>query len=683
MEHALQEPLPRFIVQVILIIVCARLVGLVVRRVGQPMVIAEIVAGIMLGPSVFGLVAPDAMTTLFPTAGMAQLGLMSQCGLVLFMFLVGLELDLGLLRGRGHTSVVISHSSIIVPFALGLLSSIYLHPRMVPDVPYWPFALFMGVAMSITAFPVLARILSERQILRTRLGTIAIACAAVDDITAWCILAFVVSTARAGGVVEAFWTTSLALVYVAAMLFVVRPLLQRVQSISGTGAAPSQNVVAAIFAALLLSAWTTEIIGVHALFGAFMFGAVMPKKGGFARALAEKLEDIVVVFMLPIFFAYSGLRTEIGLLDTTWEWLVCGFIILLACIGKFCGSAFPARWTGLRWRESFALGLLMNTRGLMELVVLNIGLDLGVISPTLFTMMVLMALFTTFLTTPVLELVYPAEEIRRELIRTHERTLEPVRGDRGTAMLLCLADEEPGPSMVDVTRAVLGDGAARGEVFALHLRDADERTSEMLEPGILPTLPIAGVEQRGRDVGLSIKPLSFVSADTARDICDVAEVKDVDLVLMGAHKPLLGHAVFGGVVHRVLESAGAHVCVLVGAPRRAERILVPFADGPHDRLAIELAQRLQVAWGAELTIFRVADDVDPAEAVVKEARSGYDLVVVGVGREWGTVPQRFALRTERLLEGSGPPLLVVRAGKDARPLAPAIADAPRSEGTGG
>jgi len=406
MRPLLHTPLALFIVQALLIISVARLIGLLARRMRQPMVIAEIVAGIVLGPSVLGLAAPGLAAAVFPRDSLGLISMFSQVGLILFMFLVGLEFDGTMLRGRGHTSVVISHTSIIVPFALGAVLARYLYPRLSPPtVPFSSFTLFMGAAMSITAFPVLARILVERRLLHSKLGAVAITCAAVDDVTAWCILAFVVSIVRAGSLGDAARTTALALVYIGVMLALVRPFLRRLAGRSANKEGLSQNLVAMTLVLLLLSSLTTEIIGIHALFGAFMIGSIIPKANGFAQILADKLEDLVVVFLLPLFFAYSGLRTQIGLLDSLNAWWMCGLVVGVACLGKFGGSTVAARLTGLRWREATALGVLMNTRGLMELIVLNIGLDLGVIAPTLFAMMVLMALVTTLATTPLLALL--------------------------------------------------------------------------------------------------------------------------------------------------------------------------------------------------------------------------------------------------------------------------------------
>ncbi|HEU4559343.1 MAG TPA: cation:proton antiporter, partial [Longimicrobium sp.] len=403
------------LVQIAVVIIAARMVGLLFRRIGQPQVMGEMVAGILLGPSFFGWIAPGLSAQLFPPASLGFLNSISQVGLLVFMFLVGLELNPRLLRERGHTALVTSHASIVVPFFLGALLSLHLYPRLSDSsVTFHGFALFMGAAMSVTAFPVLARILTERGLTRTRVGTVAIACAAVDDVTAWCILAVVVAIVRATGHGLPPWATVLgSAVYVVAMVLVVRRALAPLERRYEQNGRMTQDMLGLILLVALASAWTTEALGVHALFGAFLAGAVMPKGKGFVHALTDKLEDVTVVLLLPLFFAFTGLRTRIGLVEGAEMWGFCALIVLVAVAGKFGGSAVAARLTGMRGREALAIGALMNTRGLMELVILNIGLDIGVISPAVFAMMVMMALVTTFMTSPLLELVYPPRLIRR------------------------------------------------------------------------------------------------------------------------------------------------------------------------------------------------------------------------------------------------------------------------------
>jgi len=399
---ASNDALMHVLVALALIIVVARAMGSLFKRLNQPAVIGEVIAGILLGPSLLGRMVPEASAFLLPPSVAPYLGVIAQIGVILFMFLVGLHLDTSLLKKRSHTSVAISHASIIAPFILGALLALWLYPRLSSrEVPFTIFALFMGVSMSVTAFPVLARILTDRRMHQTRMGTIALSCAAVDDVTAWCLLAFVVGLAQSHPS-SAGITVALTFCYIAFMLVVVRPgavwLARRYEHPSRVG----QRTLALICVALLLSALATELIGIHALFGAFLLGAVIPHDSGLARAALEKLEDVVVVLFLPAFFAFTGLRTEIGLVIGVEQWLICGLIILVASAGKFGGTLVAARLTGLDWRDAASLGVLMNTRGLMELIVLNVGLDLGVLSPTLFAMLVLMAVVTTLATTPAL-----------------------------------------------------------------------------------------------------------------------------------------------------------------------------------------------------------------------------------------------------------------------------------------
>jgi Kef-type K+ transport system membrane component KefB len=350
--------------------------------------------------------SPDALAFLLPASVVPLLSVIAKIGVILFMFLVGLELDLGKLRGSAGPTVAISHASIVAPFLLGAAAALALYPVYAePAVGFTAFSLFIGVSLSVTAFPVLARILTDRRVERTRLGTLALACAAVGDATAWVLLAAVAGVASAA-VVGIGWTLLGVAAYSLVMAVAVRPaagwFARRQERVEGPLGYGPQGVV---FVALLLSAAATEAVGIHALFGAFLFGAILPHDSRLAAELRVRVNDIVVVLFLPTFFAFTGLRTQIGLLDSTRDWLVCAAIVGIATIGKFGGSFVAARFSGIGLREAAALGILMNTRGLMELVVLNVGLDLGVITPTLFAMLVLMALVTTVATTPILDLV--------------------------------------------------------------------------------------------------------------------------------------------------------------------------------------------------------------------------------------------------------------------------------------
>jgi Kef-type K+ transport system membrane component KefB len=401
---------PYLLLTLAAVIVLGRALGWLFRHGGQPPVVGEVIAGILLGPSVFGQLVPGGPAMLLPPEVAPYLREVAQLGVILYMFLVGLELNAGLLREKAHAAVAISHASIVVPFVLGAALALVLYPRLShAGVPFTSFALFMGVAMAITAFPVLARILTDRGLSRTELGILALACAATDDVTAWCLLAFVVGVAQAE-VQSALVVVLLSVAYLAAMFLVARPLLQRLAARCRGNDVP-RDVVALVLVALLLSALATELIGIHALFGAFVLGAVIPHDSGLARVFTRRLGDLVTVLFLPAFFAFTGMRTQIGLLAGPADWLLCGLIIAVATAGKFGGTFMAAHIAGLPWRTGAALGALMNTRGLMELIVLNIALDLGVISPALFAMMVLMALATTVATTPALRLLAPAEAV--------------------------------------------------------------------------------------------------------------------------------------------------------------------------------------------------------------------------------------------------------------------------------
>jgi Kef-type K+ transport system membrane component KefB len=392
------------IAQLLVVVLATQIFGSLASLVRQPFVIGEIAAGLLLGPSLLGQIWPEAYQQIFPADSLETLRLLSQVGVILFMFTVGLDLDLKHLRHQAPTAIAVSHFSIVIPFFLGVTIALALYTRYAPiGVPFHAFALFMGIALSITAFPVLARVLEERRLARTPLGSTAIACAAVDDVTAWSLLAMVVTLVTAGGVGSTLAMMAGALgAFIAVMVWGVRPLLMR---LFADGDAPlTRGRTATVLLVLLSAALLTELIGIHALFGGFLVGVIVPPIEALRRRLRERLESLSSVFLLPLFFAFTGLRTQIGLLNDAASWAVCIGIILTAIAGKLVGSMLAARWTGSTWRDAFAIGALMNTRGLMELVALNVGYDLGILSPRMFTMLVVMALVTTVMTGPLLDL---------------------------------------------------------------------------------------------------------------------------------------------------------------------------------------------------------------------------------------------------------------------------------------
>lgn len=687
----------RLLCQIAVILAASQLVGRIFERLNQPKVMGEMVAGIMLGPSLLGWLWPDASALLFTSGTTHYLNILSQVGVVFFLFLIGLELDPKLLRNRGHTAVVVSHASIIAPFLLGGLLTVYLYPLVFTDTPAMRFSsatLFMGAAMSITAFPVLARILTERNLHKTPVGAVTITCAAVDDVTAWCMLAFVVGFARADGLAPAILTAAFSAIYVMAMMFIIRPLLLKLERMSERQGGVGRAVVGIVFMAVLLSAAATEAIGIHALFGAFLMGAIMPKSSKFVRELNDKIEDFVVVLLLPIFFAYTGLHTQIGLLNTGEMWLLTALIVFVASAGKFGGSTIAARVCGLHWREAAAIGILMNTRGLMELVILNIGRELGVITDAVFAMMVIMALVTTFLTTPILNWVYPDRLLRaareRELAADAYGILMPISLPRSAKPLLRLADVIAGPD------------EHKKNIIALHLRRAEEHEAyraaindESAEDRSVIDLII----EQSKALHIPIEPLAFMSRDPAADIARIAYENQVNLVLMGFHNPVIGQNFLGGTVHRVLQEAQTSVGIFIdrGLHEKPKNILVPYLGSPHDKLALELTARMGRNAGAAVTMlhivkpgrgtgattdeklnaqgtseqvfadptqpvpvtFKVVESNDPIAAVLDYAKP-FDLVAIGIAEEWGLTSQLFGWRAERIARDCPSSLLITR-----------------------
>jgi Kef-type K+ transport system membrane component KefB len=401
----LDSPLSHLFLQLVVIIAASRGMGRLFGRLGQPPVVGEMAMGVLLGPSLFGWLAPDVFAFVFPAASLDTLKLLSQIGVCLFMFTVGMELNVGLVRQKASTAILVSHASIVIPFLLGTSLAWFLYTHLAaPGATFTAFALFLGISMSITAFPVLARVLQDRGLSRTTLGATAITCAAVDDVTAWTLLAFVVAIVQSASLAGSVFNLLLVLVFVAVMVWGVKKVLPIALGKSLEDEHPSRGALALVTLVVVASALCTEAIGIHALFGAFLAGTIMPETQGFRHKLTVRLENFSSVLLLPLFFVFTGLRTEVGLLAGADDWLLCLLIIAVATAGKLGGSALTARFSGMPWHESLQLGALMNTRGLMELIALNIGYDMGILSARIFTMLVIMALVTTMLTGPLLTL---------------------------------------------------------------------------------------------------------------------------------------------------------------------------------------------------------------------------------------------------------------------------------------
>lgn len=529
------------LLQIVVIIIVARIFGVIFKKIGQPMVIGEILAGIVLGPSLLGVYFPEVSTFLFPVSSLGNLSILSQIGLVLFMFVVGMELDLRILKNKAHEAVVISHASIIIPFALGVGLAYFIYTQHAPlHIQFSSFALFIGISMSITAFPVLARIIQERGIHKTKMGAVVITCAAADDITAWCLLAAVIAIVKAGSFVSSLYTILLAVAYVLVMLKVIKPFLKRVGELYQTDKSLSKNLVAIFFLVLLISAFITELIGIHALFGAFMAGVVMPDNTRFRNMFIEKIEDIALVVFLPLFFVMSGLRTEIGLLNDIELWKITGVIILIAIIGKFVGSAVAAKFVGQNWRDSLTIGALMNTRGLMELVVLNIGYDLGVLNSEIFAMMVIMALVTTFMTGPSIDLINRIFKSDKEVVNNKKYELARYK------ILLFFRNPHKGVSLVRLANALSKKVDDNTSITAVHMSSPTglhQMDSELYEKD-----SFSPIISEAQSLNRKIISLFKISNDVVVDVSEVANKGSYDLMLMNLEESIFEGSLLGRIL---------------------------------------------------------------------------------------------------------------------------------------
>ncbi|WP_102408326.1 cation:proton antiporter [Parabacteroides bouchesdurhonensis] len=527
--HHVESPIGILLLQIITILLTCRLFGWIFLKIGQPTVIGEIVAGIILGPSILGHLLPDVSGFLFPSESLANINILSQFGLILFMFAIGMELDITEVRKKLKETILISHTSTIVPFFFGMLTAYFVYEAYADKgTPFLSFALFIGIAMSITAFPVLARIIQEKGLTKTHLGTISLASAANGDITAWCLLAVVVAIAQAGTMLSAIYNIAFSIIYIVIMFLAVRPFLRMIGHIYHNKEVIDKGLIAFIFLLLIISSYLTEILGLHALFGAFIAGVVMPGNIKFRKIMTEKVEDVSLALFLPLFFVSTGLRTEIGLLNSPELWWMCGIFILVAIAGKFGGALFSARFVGESWKDSLYIGALMNTRGLMELVVLTIGYEMNILPPTIFVMLVLMTLVTTFMTTPLVSFIKFCYKTRDKIIE--QKHIEPVSGI--FKVLLSFGRASNGQIMLDVAHQMFSHRKNKLEITALHLTVGSDvnplHTDNFEEVSFGPILYGA------QKLGIPIQTRYEVSNNAGQDICDIVNNEGYDFLLVGA-----------------------------------------------------------------------------------------------------------------------------------------------------
>ncbi len=694
------------------IILAARAFGMLARKVGQPAVVGEVLAGIMLGPTVLGRFWPAGPGLLFPTS--VPLKEIADLGLVFFMFLVGLELDPRLIKQEGRRAFLISICGIIGPLVLGMAAAFAIAPvnasgKFLEGVPHPPttlsFALFLGAAMCITAFPILARILVETGLYKVRFGILALCAAAVDDAIAWILLAGVVGITKSGSAAQALPVFGLTLLFVGFMATAGRKLLGLLSRRYDEVGRLSLDQTALILSGVLLSAWCTEIIGIHAIFGAFIFGAIMPKGSGMTHELTDKVEDFTVVVLLPVFFAVTGLRTNLLSINSPSliGWML--LIVTAATLGKLAGTGLASWATGSSKRDSLIIGALMNTRGLTELVILTIGLNLGVLSDVTFAMMVVMALATTLMAAPIVSRLISREEQMRLLVESSGGA--PVQAAPAVRILAALGNPLNAPYLVDVAIRMLGNQkpaelllvrlvpTPRAAEFRTGLLDEESQVGEAVES-------MRPLVEQAAAAGVVARPISFLTDDVAPDLARIAADQKCVAIVLGWHRASLARHLIQRLVHRVFELAECDVVVFVDRAgkgiRRVEgdqkSVLVVQTVGPHDAAAARVGRALATGLGASMRLLglpprefvggvseelsRRADAVRqeqgiwvtpvihdrPHDEVLIEESADAAATVLPVGDDW-EYDDDFGANASKWSDETSSPTLVVRGAETA------------------
>ncbi|GAB2230133.1 hypothetical protein Droror1_Dr00014390 [Drosera rotundifolia] len=699
-DNPLNFAFPLLIVQTTLIIVVSRLFAYLFKPLRQPKVIAEIIGGIILGPSVVGR-SETYMSHIFPSWSKPILGSVASIGLLFFLFLVGLELDLNSIRRSGRRALLIASAGISLPFICGFGIAVVFRKVIAgaDKVGYSQLLVFMGVSLSITAFPVLARILAELKLLTTNIGQVAMAAAAINDVVAWILLALAIALSSSGAShkspVITIWILLSGLGYVAIVFLFVRPVMRWVASKCSS----EQDVLDEVYIVLtlcgvLVSGFFTDLIGIHSIFGAFVFGLVIPKDGDFARRLIERIEDFVTGLLLPLYFASSGLQTNVATIKGGKSWALLVLVIGTACVGKITGTFVVSILCKIPAREALTLGFLMNTKGLVELIVLNIGLEKKVLNEEMFAILVLMALVTTFITTPTVMAIYkPArgipENTKRKLQRdqSKDESVSVAGGSTSTPkeeelrLLACAHGPGNVTGLISLIESTRSSTKSKLRVYIMHMVELTERTSSIImaqrlrrnglpffgrksDRGEVHDRVTAAFKTYGQLGRVNVRPVTVISAlpTMHEDICHAAEEKRVSLIILPFHKmwrsgdegEQIMESIGRGwrvVNQRVMKHAQCSVAVLVDrglgnnvnekvTGDSVKHICMAFFGGPDDREALELVSRMADHPGVNLTVIRfieregvVGSNVRLMPSPEKSVESNYTFSVAIMNRQ--------------------------------------------------